>query len=137
VVFVVICFSAGVKLDIGKTGNEFDPNVFPVEAVNWLEEHPQEGNMFNSFTWGGYLLYRLWPDKTVFIDGQTDFYGEALSREYTQVMDAAEGWQTILDKYQVGWAILPAKDGIVQVLEGNPQWEKLYEDHTAVIMRMQ
>jgi len=35
-------------------------------------------------------LYRLWPEKQVFIDGQTDFYGEALSREYAQVTAEAE-----------------------------------------------
>ncbi len=56
--------------------NEFLPTKFPVKAVDYITTHPIEGNMFNEFTWGGYLLYRLWPEQKVFIDGQTDFYGE-------------------------------------------------------------
>jgi hypothetical protein len=135
VVSAVICFSAGFRFDAGKTGNVFYPQSFPVEAVNWLQENPQKGDMFNSFTWGGYLLYRLWPEKQVFIDGQTDFYGEALSREYAQVMNAAEGWQSILEDYQVEWAILPSKDGIVQALSSDLGWESVYSDDTAVILR--
>jgi hypothetical protein len=135
VVIAVICFSAGFRFDTGKTGNVFYPQLFPVDAVNWLQENPQKGDMFNSFTWGGYLLYRLWPDKQVFIDGQTDFYGEALSREYAQVMNAAEGWQSILEDYQVEWAILPSKDGIVQALSSDLGWESVYSDDTAVILR--
>ena len=134
-VFALICFLTGVRFDAGKTGNVFDAQVFPVEAVNWLQEHPQQGEMFNSFTWGGYLLYRLWPEKQVFIDGQTDFYGEALSREYAQVMNAAEGWQSILNNYHVEWAILPSRDAIVQALKSDPEWERVYSDATAVILR--
>ncbi|MFT3895647.1 MAG: hypothetical protein QM730_28835 [Anaerolineales bacterium] len=65
--------------------NVFKPEIFPVEAANWLSNNPPKGKMFNYFTWGGYLLYRLWPEQQVFIDGQTDFYGETLSREYVQV----------------------------------------------------
>lgn len=135
VTVAVICFLTGVRFDAGKTGNVFDAQVFPVEAVNWLQEHPQKGEMFNSFTWGGYLLYRLWPEKQVFIDGQTDFYGEALSREYTQVMNAAEGWQSILENYHVEWAILPSKDSIVLALKSDTEWESVYSDATAVILR--
>jgi hypothetical protein len=75
-----------MKFDQKQLGNAYDPEKFPVAAVNWLETHPQDGEMFNYFIWGGYLLYREWPDLQVFIDGQTDFYGETLSREYLSVL---------------------------------------------------
>jgi hypothetical protein len=78
----------GYHFDIQGLGYGFDPEVFPVAAVDWLEENPQEGEVFNYFIWGGYLLYRQWPDMRVFIDGQTDFYGEALTRQYVQVINA-------------------------------------------------
>lgn len=54
--------------------------------------------MFNYFTWGGYLLYRQWPERRVFIDGQADFYGEAFTRKYGQVICAQEGWEAVLDE---------------------------------------
>ena len=59
----------------------------------YLEDNQPEGNMFNYFTWGGYLLFELWPEKPVFIDGQTDFYGETFTRQYEQVITLDDGWQ--------------------------------------------
>jgi hypothetical protein len=50
-------------------------------------------------------------------------------------MNAAEGWQSILEDYQVEWAILPSKDGIVQALGSDLGWEIIYSDATAVILR--
>ncbi|HEX2996362.1 MAG TPA: hypothetical protein VHP14_16170, partial [Anaerolineales bacterium] len=114
--------------------NQFDPNKFPVQAVNWLEKNPQQGNTFNNFIWGGYLLYRLWPIQTVFIDGQTDFYGEALTQEYTQVMSLGEGWETILAKYDVSWVIVQSDKPLVKALQDQAGWVIIYQDSTATIL---
>jgi hypothetical protein len=115
--------------------NTFDASVFPVNAVNWLESHPQDGNVFNHFPWGGYLLYRQWPERLVFIDGQTDFYGEALTREYEQIISTSQGWETILDKNKIRWVIIPFKSNLANVLIGKG-WEALYQDETAIILRV-
>jgi hypothetical protein len=117
--------------------NQFDPNKFPVQAVDWLKKNPQEGNMFNNFIWGGYLLYRLWPEQTVFIDGQTDFYGEALSREYTQVMMLDKGWEAILAKYEVSWVIVQSDKPLVKALQDEMSWVIVYHDDTATILHKQ
>ena len=119
---------------IPNSANQFSPKVFPVEAVNWLQTHPQEGEMFNHFSWGGYLLYRMWPEKKVFIDGQTDFYGEALTREYAEVINLENGWKDTLQKYNVSWAILPANQPLERALQDNLKWIVLYQDDTAVIL---
>ena len=126
---LIIAFAAP-----SKAANQFDPNRFPVKAVDWLEANPQEGKMFNNFIWGGYMLYRLWPQQLVFIDGQTDFYGEALTREYAQVMYLGEGWQAVLEKYDVGWAIVPSSQPLVQVLQQEMGWVTVYQDDTATIL---
>jgi len=117
-----------------RTANQFDSNVFPVKAVDWLQIHPQEGEMFNHFPWGGYLLYRMWPHEKVFIDGQTDFYGEGLTREYAQVINLENGWKDTLQKYNISWAILPANQPLERALRENLKWIVLYQDDTAVIL---
>jgi hypothetical protein len=114
--------------------DRFDPHVFPVDASQWLIEHPQEGNMYNFFTWGGYILYRLWPQQRVFIDGQTDFYGEALSREYVLVESVQPGWNDILAKYDVDWVIIQPNQPLAAALSGE-NWNILYQDSTAIILR--
>ena len=85
----------------------------------------------------GYILYRLWPNETVFIDGQTDFYGEALTREYIKVIAMDAGWQDVLDKYNVSWIIIPRDETLAKYLYSvdNDAWHVIYEDNTAVIFR--
>jgi hypothetical protein len=116
------------------SANQFDPNRFPVKAVDWLETNPQDGKMFNNFIWGGYLLYRMWPEQTVFIDGQTDFYGEALTREYTQVTTLTDGWESVLEKYDVSWVIVQSDKPLVKALQDEMGWSILYQDATATVL---
>jgi len=116
------------------TSNQFNPNKFPVKAVDWLKANPQEGKMFNNFIWGGYILYRVWPQQTVFIDAQTDFYGEAFTREYTQVMNLEEGWEAVLEKYDVSWVMVQPSKPLVKVLQDEMGWIIVYHDDTTAIL---
>ncbi len=120
----------------GKAGKyQFDPSIFPVQAVDWLEEHPQPGNMFNEFNWGGYLEYRCWPGCKVFLDSQTDFYGEALLRDYQLILSAGPGWEDLIEKYDLEWTIT-ARNGMLSAkLASSLDWSLLYEDATTAIYR--
>ena len=133
---LLICFllMSGYHLDIENQGNQFREEVFPVAAVNWMTDNPQEGNGFNHFPWGGYLLYRNWPEQLVFIDGQTDFYGEELTREYEQIITLREGWEKVLDLYNIRWALIPVESALVNALESKPNWKIVYQDSTSVIL---
>jgi hypothetical protein len=130
----VLILSGGGKLDYRQQGNHFDPKVFPVQAVDWLNSHPQQGEMLNYFPWGGYLLYRDWPKAKVFIDGQTDFYGEALTREYEKVLSLEDGWRAVLLKYNVSWVIWPADSRLAQELAQDSSWRVVYQDETTAII---
>jgi len=125
----------GIPLDEKGTGNVFLSDQMPVLAVNWLEQNPPHGKMFNDFAWGGYILYRMWPHQTVFIDGQADFYGEALFREYIEVVSLRNDWEGILDKYDVSWIITQRTGLLGRHLLSDPTdaWNLDYEDNTTVI----
>jgi hypothetical protein len=113
---------------------QFSPQVFPVQALDWLESNPQSGNMFNEFNWGGYILYRTWPHQRVFLDSQSDFYGESLVQEYEQIMNTQGDWFPLLEKYQVGWAIIPPDKALAKVLQSELGWVPVYQDKIAVIL---
>ena len=135
IVLVAVAFFA---THYQKTRNpffQFNPQVFPVQAVNWLEDHPQQGNMFNEFNWGGYLLYRTWPRQLVFVDSQSDFYGETPMREYEKIITAKGNWQNLLDEYEVAWVIIPVKAPLTTMLIGSDDWELLYQDEIAAIFK--
>lgn len=112
--------------------NRFSPRMFPVHAVDWLEQNPQSGRMFNAFDWGGYLLLRLWPTHLAFIDSQTDVRGD-VSREYEKIITLSENWQATLEKYAVQWAILPPDWPLAQALRAEG-WREVYRDETTIVL---
>lgn len=118
-----------------KADYSFSEASFPVNALNAIRAAPPGGNMFNEFTWGGYILFESIPNGKVFIDGQTDFYGEKLAREYVTIRQAAPGWELLLDKYAVNWVILPPDAPLVTALRTFPSaWNTLYEDKIAIVL---
>ena len=110
------------------------PSQFPVTAVQWLRANPRAvtGEMFNDYGWGGYLMLAL-PERRVFVDGRNDFYGGAFIEEFEQVDNVTTNWSAVLEKYQVGWTILPRRHALNQVLALDPAWRLIYTDAVAVI----
>ena len=133
-IILTALLASGVKLDSARQGYHFNLEEYPVDAVNWLEDNPQQGHMFNYFAWGGYLIYRMWPDYQVFLDGQM-IYIEPLVRDYEQVLHADPGWEKTVDQYDIQWILVPVNERIVLTLLENPKWQMLYEDQTAIIFR--
>ena len=132
--FVGLALIAAGALREAENGTyAFDEDVFPVAAVDHLRESGfvPPGPVYNEFIWGGYLLY-AWPEIPVFIDGQTDFYGEELTREYRDIRFIQPGWRESLAKRGVEWVLVPPDAplaGALPLLEG---WELIHSDSTAV-----
>jgi len=124
----------GFSLDFQSKGNQFLDEVFPVQAIDWVEDNQLTGEGFNYFPWGGYLLYRLWPEKRVFIDGQTDFYGEELTRKYEKVITLSPGWEGVMQKYQISWVLMPTQSELIRHLQNLDNWEMVYQDQFSTIM---
>jgi hypothetical protein len=107
----------------------------PIEAVQWLAEHPQPGRMFNTYNWGGYLIWALSPHVPVFVDGRTDLYAldSQVLQDYGTVHWIRPGWRQVLDHYQVGF-VLTERTGLLDVLLHEVEdWEQAYADDIAVI----
>jgi hypothetical protein len=128
---VVLALSA---FGSGRAQYSYDASSFPVRAVDWLSEHPPQGNMLNELNWGGYILYRLWPAQRVFIDSQSDFYGEEFIRQYGSIMSGNDGWADRLADWQVHWMIIGPGSPLATLARLEPEWQVSYEDATAVIL---
>jgi len=105
-----------------------------VTAVDYLRSSPPAGNGFNQFEWGGYLIHQLWPGQRVFIDGQSDFYGEALFREYAQVAEQRDGWADVLGRRGVEWMICGSDSSLVRLLVITPGWRVAHRDPVATVL---
>jgi hypothetical protein len=107
---------------------------FPVGAANWLEAHPTVGTrMFNAYDWGGYLIYRFYPDRPVFIYGEATELGNQLMQEVSDVENAEPDWQTILNEHGVNYVVERTDSALGMALGVDPQWKQVYDDGFAVI----
>jgi hypothetical protein len=126
-------------LDRFGLGNEwfptsFNPDVFPVRAVAAARAAGLTGHLFHEFTWGGYILY-AWPEQKVFIDGQTDFYGDSLTRQFTEIVGVTPGWRHKLESWSIGLALLQTASPLADALAHEQGWRPVYCDSTAVVFR--
>ena len=111
---------------------EAQAEALPVAAAEFINETQPAGKMFNSYNWGGYLMFAA-PDHPVFVDGRTDLYGDELLRDYLRIAFLQGDWQAYLDTYDIGWVVIEAGGGLASALRQTAGWQLVYEDDLAVI----
>jgi hypothetical protein len=114
--------------------DEFDPATFPIAAVAKGRKAGLNGRIFSEFVWGGYLIY-AWPEQRIFIDGGTDFFGDSLYEEFSRVRRLSPGWRKILQRWDIGLALLQPKSALAHELVRDSRWRPWYCDSVAVIIR--
>jgi hypothetical protein len=106
---------------------------FPTNAVNWIIKNKPEGNIFNTFNWGGYLIWRLYPDYLVYIDGRPDMYGSEFVSDYIEIHFANPGWEERLDQKNVQLVFVESDSNLANALQQSMKWEIAYEDQQSMI----
>ncbi len=109
-------------------------HLLPARAVEVVKLNHFEGNMFDSYEWGGYLIWTLWPDYRVYIDGRADMYGTPMLQEYERVVKLRAGWRVTLKERNIQWLLLRSESALAVVLEGEDDYAKVYEDDIAVLL---
>jgi hypothetical protein len=110
-----------------------DHEHLPVEAVEFMQRHQLEGPIFNDYNFGGYLLWKAWPEYPVFIDGRTEVYKGRVLEEYLAVSRAAAGWEDIVERYGVTFFLVRPEREISKVLLEHADWDLVYFDYNSVI----
>jgi hypothetical protein len=135
VLVAFICFGALAKvlytLDPMLVAQAKD-DALPLRAATYLRDQLPDARMFNSYNWGGYLMFAA-PAIPVFVDGRTDLYGDALLTRYLDVASGGD-WQSLFDEYGVDTVVIEADSPLVGAL-GAAGWTTAYEDEQAMILR--
>jgi hypothetical protein len=105
----------------------------PAQAVQFIQENHPPGPLFNSYNWGGYLIYKLWPEYPVYIDGRTDLYQDEFIRRYLQVMAADEGWEKTLAEANINLVLIENQSGLDRFMALSPLWREVYREELAVV----
>jgi len=114
---------------------EFDASRFPVAAANVLEQSGIQAPVFCPDRWGGYLIYRLYPEVQVVVDDRHDLYGAEFLKRYLKIMHGQPGWQDALGERKTGWILVPPDSTLNSLLTTTHAWKVVYQDETAVLFR--
>ncbi len=107
---------------------------FPVEAVAYLRLHPVPGPMFNTYGFGGYLVWSRAPEHKVFIDGRSELYERGgLLADYMHITLLEPGALAVLRNYGVQACLLGPGEPLATVLAALPDWQRIYSDHTSAL----
>jgi len=127
---VVTCLLVGSTLTKQSKLNE---QLYPAGAVQWIIDNHPSGNIYNSYHWGGYLIWRLFPEYPVFIDGRTDLYGDSFMKEYISTYNTGPDWQVHLQANNVRIVLVEPASPIAQKLADSPAWSQVYVDGLSVL----
>jgi len=111
----------------------YDPKRYPAGAVEVLRRPEFSRNVFSNDEWGDYLIYRLYPQVRVFVDGRFDFYGPKFSEQYAEVMAGKHTWEETLERYQVKTIVLPVDASLAATLKQSRRWRIAYDDGVAIV----
>lgn len=104
---------------------------FPVAAVAYLQQHQVPGPMYNSYGFGGYLI---WSNYKVFIDGRSEaFERSGLLADYMHIANLKPGSPVLLDSYGVRSCLLDRGEALVTLLSASPSWQRVYADERSVL----
>lgn len=110
---------------------------FPAGAVNFIKEKGLTGNIFGILDWGGYLEWELYPQKRTFIDGRDLVL--SVFNLHAKIIDGADGWDKVLDRYEVKNIILPPVTkvggpiGLINQLYKDDRWKFVYRDGSTFV----
>lgn len=111
-------------------GLGLEPGRFPVHLVGVAAEDWREvGNLYNNVAWGGYLLWRLYPPRQVFLDGRNEVDPEIL-REIAAARRSNDAWEALLERYDVDGALVRYEERQLQVVEPGPEGAPVVVHHT-------
>jgi tetratricopeptide (TPR) repeat protein len=117
-------------------GNGPKEGAFPEGAIRFLQEHKISGRMFNSYGYGGYLIWRD-SERKVFIDGRyRRVYTPAEYGEYKGIIDSAEAWKAGELKHHFDYAVLEydlMSQRFPAHLVNNPDWALVYWDNHSLV----
>jgi tetratricopeptide (TPR) repeat protein len=111
--------------------------LFPEGAVKYVKANKPLGRMFNIYDWGGYLIWGLYPQYRVFMDGRgPDVYSPEFWAEYETVELAKEGWGEVLDKYGVNFMLISTGNklhNLIARLNEADSWRLAYWDFQSMV----
>lgn len=108
---------------------------YPRRAVEYLQTHPCEGNVFNQYDFGGFLIWQL-PEKKVYIDGRMPSWeqgGHKYMQDYLNMYRDQAFRRAQFIHYNVRCVVDKTSSSLVKELKSE-QWRVVSDDGHSVLL---
>jgi len=110
----------------------------PDEAVDFIIRSGLRGNIFNDYASGCFLIWKLYPDKRVFLDGRNTIYGSKFIKEkYMDCLRRPPLFEKLVREYNIDhvflYHALSNTENLIPYLYYSAEWELVFFDHMACI----
>lgn len=134
VIVVTACILFVATLVSGVNNARLDKNlakIMPVRAVQVIQQNGYRGPLFNTYNWGGYLIWSL--RIPVSIDGRTDVDGDQRIADSIHAWEGKPEWKSNSALAAAGLVIGPADSALTQLLLLDPRFQLAYKDKIAAV----
>jgi hypothetical protein len=112
--------------------DDFSPRIFPVAAVAKAQSAGLNDPVFESWAWGGYIMY-AWPGAKLIVDPLE--FSDSTVAAFARIDRVEPGWQGELDRWKIRTVLIRPSTPLDTALSGSSRWQTFYRDSTAVIFR--
>ncbi len=112
----------------GVRAPELDPESFPLAAGAVLEGQ----RTFASDGAGGYLIYRYWPERLIYVDDRAELFSDEIP-EMVRARGGDPSWSEAFTEHAIDEALLTTNDPLLEILELRG-WETRFRDEHWVVL---
>jgi hypothetical protein len=105
---------------------------YPEAAAQYIEKNHLQGPLYNDFSNGGFLIWRL-PSIPVSMDGRTNVHGDDRVKAYSDSLRGMPGWEKDADLAVAKLIIWPTKSPLVGLLRCDPRFQQVFTDPQATV----
>jgi hypothetical protein len=105
---------------------------YPEAAVRYVQANHLQGPLYNDFTNGGFLIWRL-PSIPVSMDGRTNVHGDDRVKAYSESLRGLPGWEKDPDLAKANLIIWPAKSPLPELLRRDTRFKQVFADPQGVV----
>jgi hypothetical protein len=107
---------------------------FPWDCADFMEKEGIQGNLFNGYDSGGYLIWRLAPLVFPCIDGRAEPFPPSLVERHWRIITGGESPETFCQEYGIAIALVDYDDRELLVhFHRNPQWALCHVGYRSVL----
>lgn len=101
---------------------------YPVAATNFMLDNIPDGNLFNQYISGGYLIWRAYPRFPVFVDGRYFPYSRATLKIYDHIFKGLPQSIDLLRNQNVEIALVGTNTALSELLHLSESFRTIYSD---------